>query len=83
MEAVKALALCHNVTPVTAEDDIGGGVTGPAAESVTSDASDIEGASPSSGSQITYQAASPDEVGPNFLRSHVPEGSSKSFQTNV
>ena len=57
-EAVKALALCHNVTPVTEEFD-------PCDEnrkrvdSVTSDDSDVDGREDST---VTYQASSPDEV---------------------
>lgn len=60
-EAVKALALCHNVTPVTEETE-----TDESArvrlESVTSDESDVEGSAGSNNRTVTYQASSPDEV---------------------
>ena len=55
-EAVKALALCHNVTPVVEETD-------PNPKLVNGD---IELATKGEEGPITYQAASPDEVSCDF-----------------
>ena len=52
-EAVKALSLCHNVTPVAEEAESGPAVVN----------GDIEMAVKNKSSEVTYQAASPDEVG--------------------
>ncbi|KAL9974886.1 hypothetical protein ACROYT_G011986 [Oculina patagonica] len=57
-EAVKALALCHNVTPVN-EDTETNEATRVRLDSVTSDDSDVEGGN---NRIVTYQASSPDEV---------------------
>lgn len=66
-EAVKALALCHNVTPVRKKDDIS---TDEPADDNSMDDTDLDAVNEmESGSRvdeneedITYQAASPDEV---------------------
>ena len=47
-EAIKAVALCHNVTPVFEQTD-------------TAESSEIE-ADQQNEQQVTYQASSPDEV---------------------
>ena len=57
-EAVKALALCHNVTPVT--DDTENQSTRLRVDSVTSEESDGDGLE--AGKMVNYQASSPDEV---------------------
>ena len=61
-EAVKALALCHNVTPVTEEGDNKNNATRKPRESVTSDESDMESCPTEAEKTVTYQASSPDEV---------------------
>lgn len=60
-EAVKALALCHNVTPVS-EDINGDQATRLRIDSVTSDESDAEVREGREDKIVTYQASSPDEV---------------------
>ena len=67
VEAVKALALCHNVTPVS-EDQAAMSSPGGSSESASSESSDVElysldrsGRAQRNGI-ITYQASSPDEV---------------------
>ena len=60
-EAVKALALCHNVTPVS-EDINGDQPTRLRIDSVTSDESDAEVREGREDKVVTYQASSPDEV---------------------
>ena len=60
-EAVKALALCHNVTPVS-EDINGDQATRLRIDSVTSDESDAEVREGREDKVVTYQASSPDEV---------------------
>ena len=60
-EAVKALALCHNVTPVS-EDINGDQATRIRIDSVTSDESDAEVREGREDKIVTYQASSPDEV---------------------
>ncbi|XP_029184448.2 probable phospholipid-transporting ATPase IIA isoform X1 [Acropora millepora] len=57
-EAVKALALCHNVTPVT--DDTENQPTRIRIDSATSEESDAGGLE--EGETVNYQASSPDEV---------------------
>ena len=57
-EAVKALALCHNVTPVT--DDTENQSTRIRIDSATSEESDAGGLE--GGETVNYQASSPDEV---------------------
>lgn len=57
-EAVKALALCHNVTPVT--DDTENQSTRIRIDSATSEESDAGGLE--GGQTVNYQASSPDEV---------------------
>lgn len=59
-EAVKALALCHNVTPVS--DDTSDEATRLRIDSVTSDESDADGIEGAQDSFVKYQASSPDEV---------------------
>ena len=61
-EAVKALALCHNVTPVTEEGDNKNNATRKPRESVTSGESDMESGPTEAEKTVTYQASSPDEV---------------------
>ena len=51
-EAVKALSLCHNVTPVTEETESNPNVVN----------GDIEMAEQGENAKVNYQASSPDEV---------------------
>ena len=65
IDAVKAIALCHNVTPVY-EDEPGAnetnGVAGPGGSKVNEGA-EFEGQA--AGPRVSYQASSPDEVSSN------------------
>jgi len=60
-EAVKALALCHNVTPVSEDTEIDEAIR-VRMDSVTSDDSDADGLEGRENRTVTYQASSPDEV---------------------
>ena len=66
-EAVKALALCHNVTPVSEDTEIDE-ATRVRMDSVTSDDSDTDGREGGENRTVTYQASSPDEV--SYFRCH-------------
>ena len=55
-EAVKALSLCHNVTPMAEEVDSGPAVVN----------GDIEMAEQGESAKVNYQASSPDEVLTSF-----------------
>ena len=57
-EAVKALSLCHNVTPVSEEDT-------DSKPSVVN--GDIEMAEQGDSAKVNYQASSPDEVRALFV----------------
>ncbi|XP_022779595.1 probable phospholipid-transporting ATPase IIB, partial [Stylophora pistillata] len=61
-EAVKALALCHNVTPVTDETENNRESARVRLDSVTSEDSDVDGGAAWDGTAVKYQASSPDEV---------------------
>lgn len=63
-EAVKALALCHNVTPVYEEDAFSttSGAFSNAEEATEADQGSSAAAAAASGRNVTYQASSPDEV---------------------
>ena len=59
---MKALALCHNVTPVRKKDEMNGELS-QENDSVDDDVDQMErGSLEEIDEQITYQAASPDEV---------------------
>ena len=55
-EAVKACALCHNVTPISDNDTQNGAVCGSNSEAESSRRTSVEQQG------VTYQASSPDEV---------------------
>ncbi len=64
-EAVKALALCHNVTPVVEDDDNHSGEgSGGRTETANNDLSEADrcNRAAATGGRVTYQASSPDEV---------------------
>ena len=56
LDAVKALALCHNVTPVFDTNDIS------VEEATEADQASVTQANIPPGAAVTYQASSPDEV---------------------
>ena len=61
-EAVKALALCHNVTPVTDETENNRQSARVRLDSVTSEDNDVDGGAARDETDVKYQASSPDEV---------------------